>query len=573
MVDQLQDLLGDAQLDALSLADAPAVRDLLGRPDEVQTRRGAANAALLSLSRSKPVYGRLHLCDGNGRERAQVKRSGNTYVPVFEDEFQVGYDPLHAQASQTLPPGAVYTSPLDWRVDRGRSALPLQSRMSCFTGVFGAAASRLGLVVLELTGDDLLAAFAPWGLSQTTLQLCNGWGEILAQRGGSGPDRFGDSVSRGFIPTAIPPKLLPPGPGGVRWAQMGSEVLVDVPVGLGQTGGRPDWWIRVLTPSGAVFAPARQVMQFGLCAFLLLLAISLAAGSWVSGHVTRPLLSLADDSRKLAAGGFAFREIQPTGDEFEELGRTFQRMARELVHQRELEQQLFRAERLAVLGQFAAEVVHEIGNPLAAMKVTLQAIQEDGAALAPDDPRLDRAVGEAERLAGILRDLRQCARSRGPEPGACDLARTVSDMAATLGAQAARRRVELRVAVAADCPPALVDQEHLQQVLFNLISNAIDASSPGQCVTVRGTASGDRVRLEIADTGPGIREEDLGRVFEAFFTTKVEGTGLGLWVTARLVRENGGTISVDSRPGHGATFSVEFAKAAASKTDEPCEVN
>jgi two-component system C4-dicarboxylate transport sensor histidine kinase DctB len=113
----------------------------------------------------------------------------------------------------------------------------------------------------------------------------------------------------------------------------------------------------------------------------------------------------------------------------------------------------------------------------------------------------------------------------------------------------------------------------LQQVLFNLISNAIDASSPGQCVTVRGTASGDRVRLEIADTGPGIREEDLGRVFEAFFTTKVEGTGLGLWVTARLVRENGGTISVDSRPGHGATFSVEFAKAAASKTDEPCEVN
>ena len=224
-------------------------------------------------------------------------------------------------------------------------------------------------------------------------------------------------------------------------------------------------------------------------------------------------------------------------------------------------------DRLASLGRLVASVCHEINNPIASIvtfnKLILSYLRDD--TLPPEgltafSQYLELSVKEALRCGDIVKSLLSFARQKNIEPTHVDLVEMVN----TIMMLVAHQLDMAQVASEVDLPPPPFtvwgDQALIQQCLMNLIFNAMEATPEGGRITIQGERDGDanKVRLTIADTGQGISEEDVPRIFEPFFSTKNagKGVGLGLSMVYGIIREHNGTIEVDSAPGKGTAFKI-----------------
>ncbi len=212
---------------------------------------------------------------------------------------------------------------------------------------------------------------------------------------------------------------------------------------------------------------------------------------------------------------------------------------------------------------FVANVSHELRTPLTSIRAMAETIE----AGAIDDPEMAqefmrRIIGEVDRLTALVEDLLDLARlEAGRSPlklagvRADDLVRVASER---LRAQLERARLELRYRLPADLPEVLVDRRQIEQVVVNLVHNAIKFTPPGGSVTLAAHQEGDRVIVEVVDTGVGVAEVELPRLFERFYKSdkarRSEGTGLGLAIAKHIMLAHGGDVTVESRPGEGATF-------------------
>jgi PAS domain S-box-containing protein len=259
----------------------------------------------------------------------------------------------------------------------------------------------------------------------------------------------------------------------------------------------------------------------------------------------------------------------------------------------EARQQAFEAiesERSQALTLLAASVAHEIGNPLNALHIHLQLMEREirklklagGNASARTDsktrarPRaqvlgaeneaadiatkleqfLGVAKGEIDRLDYIITQFLHAIRPTPPQLKAAALNDVVNKTLATLKPELENRGLNLKVKLAHQLPLTPIDATQVQQVLVNLLKNAIQAMSRGGTLTVQTGEGSDAVWVSVADTGGGIPEEQLNRIFEPFYTTKKKGTGLGLMIVQRIVRAHNGHIEVDSQVGRGTTFRI-----------------
>jgi two-component system, NtrC family, sensor histidine kinase HydH len=253
-------------------------------------------------------------------------------------------------------------------------------------------------------------------------------------------------------------------------------------------------------------------------------------------------------------------EIVLTGEgDFEGLHAEMERLERrvELVvgALRAREREVVRAEQLAAVGQLAAGVAHEVRNPLTSIKMLVQAGLEDAGGLSPEDLRVIEAeVRRTERSLQVFLDF---ARPPKPERRPTPLAPLVRGVVELIHGRAERQRVEVKVSAPPEGVTATVDGEQLRQVLVNLSLNALDAMPTGGTLTVAVRPHTlDRVEVEVTDTGAGIPNDLLPRLFEPFVSTKDTGLGLGLVVSRRIVEDHGGTINADERPGGGARFRI-----------------
>ncbi|HEX7317409.1 MAG TPA: ATP-binding protein [Pyrinomonadaceae bacterium] len=234
----------------------------------------------------------------------------------------------------------------------------------------------------------------------------------------------------------------------------------------------------------------------------------------------------------------------------------------------EVQEQLARSRRLATIGQLAAGVAHEINNPLAAIttcaEATLRDIKSDAetARVAGErqwDYYLEEIVRQALRCKQITRGLLDLSRQKRARRDPVDLNRVVAQ-AAQLFERRGHEEGAVRVEVEADPSVGEVatDEAMVRQVIDNLLANALDAAGPGSAVSVSTLRDGERVRVEVADTGPGIAPETLSRIFDPFFTTKDpgRGAGLGLAISLTLAEALGGALTVESKPGKGSRFRL-----------------
>jgi signal transduction histidine kinase len=230
----------------------------------------------------------------------------------------------------------------------------------------------------------------------------------------------------------------------------------------------------------------------------------------------------------------------------------------------EKETQLRRADRLSALGQLSAGLAHEIRNPLGAIKGAVEILQEDFPTGHPKAEFYAILLKEVERLNDVLINFLSFARPVMPHLAPLDVRTVLTALEGLTSGQARAHRVQIFTSFHQGPSRVMADETLLKQAFLNIMLNAVEAMPAGGDLAIStrlspASATGDRpewVEVVFDDTGPGIREEDLGRIFDPFFTTKKDGTGLGLAITHRIIENHHGTIRVTSQRDKGTTFVV-----------------
>ena len=319
-----------------------------------------------------------------------------------------------------------------------------------------------------------------------------------------------------------------------------------------------------------VFSSQRELVDLlnrirwtGLGIGAIAVALGFALSYTVARRVTQPVEQLAEGARAVAAGDWNVDLDVRASGEIAALGAAFNTMTRQLADQRE---RLVQAERVAAWRELARRLAHELKNPLFPLRITIDNLRRARA----DHPHefddvfeesmatLSAGVGNLTSVIGKFSDF-----ARMPQPRVEDAApNAIVEQAARLFRAQLNAPDRPPIALATDLDPAAgtirVDPEQLGRVLQNLILNAIDAMPNGGTLTLRTRRVGGGVRLEVADTGEGLLDEERKRLFTPYYTTKEHGTGLGLAIVQSVVADHRGKIWVESERRRGTTFYIEL---------------
>ncbi|MBQ0846239.1 sensor histidine kinase [Marinobacter psychrophilus] len=320
----------------------------------------------------------------------------------------------------------------------------------------------------------------------------------------------------------------------------------------------PDWRIDYVVSTSDILSPLRDA-QLGLYALASVMVLGTVALFWaLARSLRRRVARLTQGAEAFASGDLKFRLQAPKNDkdEIDVLAHAFNAMADRL---QEMIQRTVQAEKLAVLGEFATGVAHEVRNPLATIKLTVQALEKGEA----DDQRRDLLISmedEIDRLNRVVGNLLDYARPVAGAPQQVDIRRIFRHASILTSALADTQQVT--VSTSGDPRQSVyASPDQVIQCLVNLVANAIQACKPGGVVQLRAFRNGDRITVDITDNGCGMHASVLQRVTEPFFTTRQEGTGLGLSITHQLIELNEGHMLIQSTEGVGTTVSVTLPAA------------
>ncbi len=384
----------------------------------------------------------------------------------------------------------------------------------------------------------------------------------------------------------------------IRYVDSPPRPVVYVLVPLTNPGGGIIGALAVVQATTRIERQVSEVAQ-ELVVRLTLLSLTIFVVIWVAVRVSirRPLRALVRAALALGRGQLTQRITLRRRDEIGQLASAFNRMAAELEVARarshteaegrlDAERQLQQAQKLAALGRLASEVAHEVGTPLSIISGRTEVIQKK---LPPGHPLLRDAatvLRQVERISGILRQLLDYARPRRPARNPLPVDSMFSRVVELLDPLAARRQVKLLAQASGGLPPVQADSDQLQQVLLNLVTNALDATPAGGQVRLtaadgdsgtmappgegrsrvsRGRAPQPCVTLQVDDTGCGIPAARLEKIFEPFFSTKERGggTGLGMAIVEDIVRAHGAAIEIESAEGRGTTVWLRWPVTSA----------
>jgi two-component system, NtrC family, nitrogen regulation sensor histidine kinase NtrY len=291
--------------------------------------------------------------------------------------------------------------------------------------------------------------------------------------------------------------------------------------------------------------------------------VSVLASLWFAARVTRPVVSLAEAARRVAAGDLGAKVDVESSDELGELAASFNRMTEDLAQQKD---RTLQAERVAAWRELARRLAHELKNPLFPLQVTVENLMR----AKQKSPEMFEEVfhegtatllAEIDNLKTIVGRFSEFSRMPQPQRQPTQLNDVVRSVLRVFHAQLQdkdKNQIAVHTELAEALPEISADPDLLHRALQNLVLNAIDAMPQGGELTIRTGNLGDRVELLVSDTGSGLTQEECGRLFTPYYTTKQHGTGLGLAIVQSVVSDHGGKISVESTKEKGTTFRIEL---------------
>jgi len=467
-----------------------------------------------------------------------------------------------------------YVSPVSWDPSRKEAVFRIAE------AIRGSDDAPVGVVCATVSTQAILAQVLRVSLGETgECYLVDSTGTFLAHKEPGRILKENIAQSESFT------NLF----GGTRSGPIYTDYRGIPVLGASRPVADTPWYVVVEQDRDEAFAGSYRMaasIQVAI-ALTILCAIGL---SWVlASSVTSPIRALSEAAEALSRGDFeraVGADPLRRADEIGTLGAAFHHMAGQLWDRhtrlqrqigttedelrksedrlKETLQAAARSERLVALGRLAAGVAHEIRTPLTSLKLFFQSFGDD-AELTPDQAEdLAIAMRQVQRMEATINHFLDFARPQEPCLTDVDFAKLVDDALLVVQPRANHQEVEIVKTIAADLPRVKGDSRQLGEAVVNLLVNALDTMPDGGRLLIAvgpepgDTAAGRRLRIEVADTGPGVKPADLERLFEPFFTTKASGSGLGLAIVQQTVDRHAGTISVRSQLGAGTTFSISL---------------
>jgi signal transduction histidine kinase len=334
---------------------------------------------------------------------------------------------------------------------------------------------------------------------------------------------------------------------------------------LNQSGGKPQLLGVLLV--GSSRRPLIEVQRRVVSTAMLVggggILVAVLASLWFAARVTRPVVSLAEAARRVALGDLSAKVEVESNDELGELAEAFNRMTEDLLQQKG---RTLQAERVAAWRELARRLAHELKNPLFPLQVTIENLMR-AKQKSPEvfeevfHEGIATLLAEISNLKTIVGSFSEFSKMPQPQRRPTQLNDVVRSVLRVFQAQLQEKgQVTVCTELSEDLPKISADPDLLQRVLQNLVLNAIDAMPQGGDLAIHTANLGDRVELSVSDTGSGLTEEECGRLFTPYYTTKQHGTGLGLAIVQSVVSDHGGTISVESAKDKGTMFRIELPR-------------
>ena len=309
----------------------------------------------------------------------------------------------------------------------------------------------------------------------------------------------------------------------------------------------------------------RQIISTAMLVGSIGILVAVLASLWFAARVSRPVVSLAEAARRVAAGDLGAKVEVESSDELGELAASFNRMTEDLVQQKD---RTLQAERVAAWRELARRLAHELKNPLFPLQVTVENLMR-AKQKSPEmfeevfDEGTATLLAEINNLKTIIGRFSEFSKMPQPQRRPTQVNDVVGSVLRVFHAQLRgndkeKNEITVHTALAESLPEISADPDLLHRALQNLVLNAIDAMPKGGELTIRTATLGDQVEISVSDTGSGLTQEECGRLFTPYYTTKQHGTGLGLAIVQSVVSDHGGTISVESTKEKGTTFRIEL---------------
>jgi len=315
------------------------------------------------------------------------------------------------------------------------------------------------------------------------------------------------------------------------------------------------------TSLGQQLALERSILWTGVVVAASGIAIGILLGWWTTERITKPVERLAAGARAVAGGDLSARVEVLSRDEIGDLARAFNRMTEQLLEQRE---RAIQAERVAAWRELARRLAHELKNPLFPLQITIENLQRARGSSDFDevfDESTATLLAELGNLKTIIGRFSDFAKMPTPQFETVDVNEVVRSVMKLCDARFqanGRPRIEPVLELEGEGIRISADPEQLRRAFGNLVLNAMDAMPEGGTLHIRTARHDGGARVEISDSGQGLTEEECGRLFTPYYTTKQHGTGLGLAIVQSVVSDHQGKIAVVSQPGRGATFVIDL---------------
>jgi signal transduction histidine kinase len=325
----------------------------------------------------------------------------------------------------------------------------------------------------------------------------------------------------------------------------------------------------------------RHLYAVRLAWILVTMLAGISAAVYLAFRFTKPIDMLVDGAKQVAQGNLYISLPAAGSDEMGRLAQTFNQMVERLRQNRQLQERLNEAEKLSLLGRFAATVAHEVRNSLNFINLSIDQIRakhNEGDERSARD--LHRNLGnikdEISRLNRLVNDFLAAGRQTPPSLKPCNLRATLEEAVALVEKQAHNQSVTITTEIPQDLPVFRLDTAQMKTCFLNILTNAIQAMPRGGGVHITGRRIGapgtdERFELRFADTGPGIPREQREKVFAPFYSTKTTGFGLGLAITRKIVEEHGGNVFVADGASPGTVIVLELPLPGLSAS-EPAAV-
>ncbi len=332
----------------------------------------------------------------------------------------------------------------------------------------------------------------------------------------------------------------------------------------------------VLDSANTMAIVFRRQGRQALLSTLAVLLVMTCLTALVVWQFTRPIKSLSLAARRIAGGDFSYRVPEMhRRDEMGELTALFNEMTVKLARTRELEAQLYNAEKAVVVSRLASAIAHEIRNPLNYINLTLDHLQTS---FAPGDPAKQEKFesltkqlkSEVARINDRITEFLNYSRPPKLHPEPVNLEDLAREAMRIFEVQTNETGVDARVTAHGRVPEITADPDSLHSALTNLIINGLQAmDGNGGKIEVALSSEGGRARIDVTDTGRGIAPDDISKIFEPYYSTKETGTGLGLAIVKKAIEDHHGTITVKSKVAEGTTFTITLPVSPALSEARP----